>query len=302
MPTGACGINCDVCHLNLKGICSSCGPGTSDQAARKLAAQQRILGSPCPMLACSCLNQIGHCLRDCRSFPCDNFRGGPYPFSRSYIAMHERRKDEKPKAYASDGSHLEVDEVYWQEVARRDATALCNLTFFEPVTADILQFPFLNERVRIDLAQRCLLRKHEGNWQTSEDPLLTLVTVMYLRNVDAIYAMDRDIVGVKDLKESHFFTGPHEFRTQPLLRRFEDDLDGFRNACLLLGGKPMEMADAAFRLLPFPRVPLYFLLWQGDDEFRPRLQVLFDRSIESFLAADAIWALVNRVAAAVMGI
>ena len=24
MPTGACGINCDVCRLNSDGICSSC--------------------------------------------------------------------------------------------------------------------------------------------------------------------------------------------------------------------------------------------------------------------------------------
>ena len=59
----------------------------------------------------------------------------------------------------------------------------------------------------------------------------------------------------------------------------------------------MDMADAAVQLLPFPRVPLYFLLWRGDEEFRPRLQVLFDRSIENTLSADAIWALVNRVAA-----
>jgi hypothetical protein len=56
------------------------------------------------------------------------------------------------------------------------------------------------------------------------------------------------------------------------------------------------MADTAYCLLPFPRVPLYFLLWAGDEEFKPRLQVLFDRSIEEILAADAIWALVNRVA------
>ena len=38
MPTGACGINCDVCKLNLLGTCSSCGPGKSLQAEKKLAA------------------------------------------------------------------------------------------------------------------------------------------------------------------------------------------------------------------------------------------------------------------------
>ena len=38
----------------------------------------------------------------------------------------------------------------------------------------------------------------------------------------------------------------------------------------------------------------------GDEEFRPRLTVLFDRSIENVLAADAIWALVNRVCMALL--
>ncbi|MGD9053314.1 MAG: DUF3795 domain-containing protein, partial [Desulfobacterales bacterium] len=85
MPTGACGINCDVCKLNLLGTCSSCGPGTSSQAAKKLAAQQRLMGGTCAILACAQLNQVDYCLRDCAQFPCDNFTQGPYPFSRGYL-------------------------------------------------------------------------------------------------------------------------------------------------------------------------------------------------------------------------
>ncbi len=41
-----------------------------------------------------------------------------------------------------------------------------------------------------------------------------------------------------------------------------------------------------------------YLLWEGDDEFAPRLSVLFDRSIENILAADAIWGIVTRVSKA----
>jgi hypothetical protein len=59
----------------------------------------------------------------------------------------------------------------------------------------------------------------------------------------------------------------------------------------------MGMADAAVRLKPFPRLHLYYLLWEEDEEFPARMNVLFERSIENVLAADAIWALVNRVSA-----
>lgn len=202
-------------------------------------------------------------------------------------------------AYAANGSHLDVDRVYWDEVMARDRISLCNWTFFEPVDDDCLQFCFLNETVRIDLLRGCLLRPIEGAWTTSPDPLLTLATVMYLKNVQAVYPLGKDIVGIKELKEGHFFVGPHALRTGPLMKKFANDIESFIRAGEILNGQPMEMADAAFQLLPYPRVALYFLLWAGDAEFEPRIQVLFDRPIEKHLAADAIWALVNRVAEAI---
>ena len=143
--------------------------------------------------------------------------------------------------------------------------------------------------------ERCLKRMQEGKWSKTEDPLLELVTVLYLLNVNGLYPMDQDIVGVKDLKEAHFFQGPHALRTEPLVRRYGKDLRGFKQVAQYLEGEPRDMAESAYRFLPFPRVPLYYLLWQGDDEFEPRASVLLDRPIENTLAADAIWALINRV-------
>ena len=112
--------------------------------------------------------------------------------------------------------------------------------------------------------------------------------------------MGKDIVGVKDLKEAHFFQGPHALRTDPLLKRYGGDLEGFKRAAEFLGGEPRDMADAAYKLSPYPRINLYFLLWQGDEEFSPQATVLLDRPIERILAADAIWALINRVATALL--
>ena len=85
MPTGACGINCDVCKLNVLGTCSSCGSGISADAEKKLSAQQRLLGSACAILACAKVNQIEYCMRDCSQFPCENFRTGRYPFSQGFL-------------------------------------------------------------------------------------------------------------------------------------------------------------------------------------------------------------------------
>jgi hypothetical protein len=300
MPTGACGINCDVCKLNLLGTCSACGPGTSLQAGRKLAAQQRLLGSTCPILDCARMNEIEYCMRDCSQFPCSNFKTGPYPFSQGFLMMQERRLKERPPAFAPDGSRVSVAAEFWDELQHKDITSLCNLTLFEPFSSHQILFRFLNEDVLVDIEHRGLKRRKDQQWQQTADPLLELVTVLYLLNVKDIYPVGKDIVGIKDLKEGHFFQGPHALKTEPLLRRYGKDVRGFREAAEYLAGESVEMADAAYRLRPFPRVGLYFLLWQGDREFAPQMTVLFDRSIEAIFAADAIWALVNRVATALL--
>jgi hypothetical protein len=302
MSTGACGINCDVCQLNMKGICSTCGPGTSREAQNKLAAQVRILGNPCPILACAELKKVAFCLRDCETFPCENFQSGPYPFSNGFLSMQSRRRQQDAPAQAPDGSEAEVDPVYWEQLAQRDSTELANMTLFDPISDRQLIFAFLNEEIMVDLEARCLKRRQRETWTSTSDSLLELATVMYLINVSELVPMGREIVGIKDLKEGHFFQGPHELRLEPLLSRYGEDIAGFKAAAVSLKGEAVDMADTAFQLKPFPRIPLYYLLWQGDAEFRPRIRVLLDRSIEEVLAADAIWALINRVSQALASV
>jgi hypothetical protein len=300
MPTGACGICCDVCKLNLLGTCSSCGPGTSLEGRNKLGAQQRLLGSTCSILACAAMNQIEYCMRDCNQFPCENFRTGPYPFSQGFLNMQERRLKQRPPAFAPDGSRVTVAPEYWDQLQSKDINSICNVTLFTPLSPGRVLFRFLREDIMVDIDSRCLKRKGGSDWEKSDDPLLELVTVLYLVNVKAIHPIGTDIVGTKDLKEGHFFQGPHALKIDPLIKRYGRDLIGFKTAAEYLQGTAREMADAAYMLLPFPRVPLYYLLWKGDDEFEPRMTVLFDRSIEKVFAADAIWALVNRVSTALL--
>ena len=214
--------------------------------------------------------------------------------------MQERRLKQKPPASAPDGSKVNVAPGYWDQLQQRDITNLCNLTLFDPISPGRLLFHFLREEVVVDIENRCLKRSGENGWEVKDDPLLELVTVMYLININDIHPIGRDIVGVKDLKEGHFFQGPHVLKTDPLLKRYGHDLKGFRQSAEYHKGEARDMADAAYRLSPFPRIHLYYLLWLGDEEFRPRLTVLFDRSIEKVLAADAIWALVNRVCMALL--
>ncbi len=88
-----------------------------------------------------------------------------------------------------------------------------------------------------------------------------------------------------------FFRGPHTLPTGKLVYTFGDDLDRFSKTCLRTGGRPVDMADAAFAFDIRPNIPVAVLYWQGDEDFGAEAKLLFDRSISRHLALDIIYAL-----------
>jgi hypothetical protein len=90
--TGACGINCMVCGLFRQGKCSPCASGIEPEAHDKLAAQLKLVGGTCPILACAVERKIAYCSADCEVYPCKKFMAGPYPLSQGYLEMQLRRR------------------------------------------------------------------------------------------------------------------------------------------------------------------------------------------------------------------
>ena len=195
---------------------------------------------------------------------------------------------------------IRVPPEYWETLKGRDQNTLLSLTLFDPHPSGGLLFHFLKEDILVDIHNSCL-KKSKGNvWINADDPLLELITLLYLNHVNSFHPLGKDMIGIKDLKEAHYFKGPHQLRLDSLIKRYGDDVDGFKTAAHYYEGQALNMADASYRFLPFPRVPLYYLLWKGDDEFDPKISVLFDRAIEDCLSASAIWGLVNLVSFALL--
>lgn len=297
MATGACGINCDACRLNFMRVCSSCGPGKSLEARKKMAAQVRILGAPCPILECASGRKIDYCLRDCDEFPCE--RLGAYPFSEGFLKMQERRRSQAAQELDPTKEKILVPPEYWEDLEKRDPKTLCGNALATVFSQEDLVLPFLGKEILVDRKHHSLRSKRQGEWVEVKHPLLELLVLVYLLNARP-EVLTRELVSAMELKTAHFFQGPHELRTGKVLEGFGRNLEAFRKAAESLGGERQTLADAAYRIPAFPRVPLYYLLWEGDEEFEPRLSVLFDRSIETHLPADAIWGLVALVSEALV--
>jgi len=116
MPTGALEFNCDVCRLNVLGVCSSCGPEPPGGSAKDGGANPSPGCSCPPILECACNRAIDYCLRDCEEFPCERF--GAYPFSEGYLTMQERRRSDAEQKLESTKEKIHVPPHYWEDLRK----------------------------------------------------------------------------------------------------------------------------------------------------------------------------------------
>lgn len=74
--------------------------------------------------------------------------------------------------------------------------------------------------------------------------------------------------------------------TKEYALRMDGHLQALRAACKELGGqeqKPMAGADLTVRFAVTPFFPVLLQFWAGDEEFSPRLLLLWDRNADRFL-------------------
>lgn len=197
----------------------------------------------------------------------------------------------------------EVDPYLWEQLAEANPDAVCVRAMVQYDAASRTYLvPFLNASCACNVAQRTILPGGSGAAHRSGSFELYLVILHYLLEANA-QALSGRWISEKDIPGGElFFRGPHQFPTGPLVKVFGRDRDLFRRAAESLGGAPVPMGDAAYRLWPLPRVPILFVLWEGDDEFEPALHVRFDATVSAqLLTLDTLWALVNVVSRILRG-
>ena len=96
-------------------------------------------------------------------------------------------------------------------------------------------------------------------------------------------------VGYKDIPGGLLYMGVFARRvTEPLIRKFGRFAKRFQEVGIGSGGIPADIGDASFRLSVLPRIPIQYVLWEGDDEFPPSVQLLFDSSVDHYLPLEDI--------------
>ena len=157
----------------------------------------------------------------------------------------------------------------------------------------VYRLPFLNSILVIQPDRRqSHLQGREG-----EDPSfqLCLTALLYLLKVDRA-ALDPRPASPKEFRGGvTFFQGPHALPVSRLAERFGHDREGFLRAGESLGGSRRAQGDGAVALTAFPGVVVEVILWLGDEEFPPQVNLTVPAGLARFGALDGVWALLNVV-------
>jgi len=188
-----------------------------------------------------------------------------------------------------------IDFFHWDKLSQLHPTDVCNRTeaIYNPTLEGFI-LPVYHLKYLILPKEKKILRI-EWNDHTVEEELYQYFYLMVL-----VY-----LTKAKDIKPTHtwvsekglkggftFFQGPHRLQVEELEKLFGSDPEVFLRAGKKMGGSEILYGDKGFALEVFPRVPLAYILWKGDEEFPPRIRVLFDATIESHLPLDIIWCMV----------
>ena len=183
-----------------------------------------------------------------------------------------------------------IDGSYFIELAEKNPEEVCRLALcdYDPIKKGY-RISVWGEDYGIYPQESQIIRLQENNPDVGH--LLGLFIIYYLLRAKDM-RISKEWISEKDIPGgTTFFRGPHKIPTQIIEKRYENNVEEFKEVCEQLNGIPLDMADAAYAFEITPRIPVAVQFWDKDDEFSAEAKILFDRTIAEQLAPDIVFCL-----------
>jgi hypothetical protein len=153
-----------------------------------------------------------------------------------------------------------------------------------------VEINFLNKTVSIDIPEFIFTFN-------STDPVHIwekILILHYLSNAGA--PLTGSLINYRQVKDgANYFSTFEKRSTMPFINSFGEETDSLIKVSKSLGFEEFNQGDVGIKINAFPFVPIYFIIWKGDEEFPPSGNILFDSSIENNLSAEDIAVLCQQI-------
>ncbi|MHB1653915.1 MAG: DUF3786 domain-containing protein [Desulfitobacteriaceae bacterium] len=155
------------------------------------------------------------------------------------------------------------------------------------------QYPVEENRFQVNfLGQVLTVEYPSGNFEpepTAEGELPIFAQILILHYLSQCSDIEEQgkLISYKEIPGGSIYIQPFTNRAiRPLVQLFGDNPRRLMEIAEGLGGKPVQHGDTAVTIRVFPRIPLTLVLWEGDEEFPPTGNILFDASAASMLPTE----------------
>ncbi len=88
-----------------------------------------------------------------------------------------------------------------------------------------------------------------------------------------------------------FSKGAHVLPLDKIAERYAVSPEAFQDKGRKLGGSAWDHGDMAVKLAVFPKVPVAFVVWLGDEDFPSACSQLFDPAGVQHMPTDVVWSM-----------
>lgn len=183
-----------------------------------------------------------------------------------------------------------------EQLAQSDIERQCLKSGAECKVIDskkVITIEYLNRLYTVTLPDMEISLKDSDEAVPPRDKILIL---HYLARAKGTPASHK-IIAYKELPEgANYFPTFVKRAIKPIIDHFSNKPHRLLDAAEMLGGHQANYGNMAVTINAFCRVPITFVLWQGDEEFPPEGNIVFDSAISDYLSTEDINVLCETIA------
>ena len=159
---------------------------------------------------------------------------------------------------------------------------------FKKIKDKKLQVPFLNRTYHVGYPDFSFTDSAD---ESAEVPIQEQVLILHYMSAMRSTAPNGTWIAYREIPGASFYFSAFVKRAiDPLKKVFGKNTDALISAAEKLSGKRIDVGDAGFEFSVLPKIPLQLIIHEGDEEFEPEANILFDGTAGEFLSPeDAAW-------------
>ncbi len=182
--------------------------------------------------------------------------------------------------------YLQAKELAVKNLVTRSFFSLLQKSGFTSEKDNELLIPFLDRIYKVSYPEFNFIDIQDGQ---SEVPIKDQILILHYLQAEPPKFLDGQWISYREISRVFYhYNAFAQNAIYPLQQEFGNKSQELGRIVEKLKGKVVQAGDFGYEFNVFPMVPFRMILWEGDEEFDPSANILFDSSIVDILCPEDI--------------